>query len=562
MSKSAKQPIKNAVEIIEKFGGIRPMASKIDVAVTTIQGWKKRNVIPAGRKDALIKAAQAHGIDLSEYISDAPVIVSEAAEENESASEAKATVSVETNDDSSNSVDTVIEGDVEDLSTTTSVPSENESDDAPKDAEKIVAIKKDEFRTVKPPAQNNAYTELAVETKSRAITQSAAIAASVVFVILVLIIAMMWPNFKSSETPSYDTANTKNAQNTIDLEIADADETEFKGLVSDDWSKQLDQLKQQAQRAKESVGSTVSDIQESSQKIISDNGLDERVEQLQNYVTSISTYTGYGGLVDRFESFRTGDKQKNIDQSVQTLLPIFENTEGRSEEELNAILDQARQESPALQSTLGDVPVSDLKAAAILLAMTEVRSSLYRDDAQFNDDLELLMRMVGDDDPELMTSLKKLAPHAKAGTLSSTDLTEDFVAFRDQIIASSLSGDDVSLTEKLSARFNDMLKVEKDGVPVTGTQTQSVMSVAENLLNAGQIGDAMAHLKESLTPKQLEIMQPWMIRAEVRMAKQRTKNSIEKSLNLDFGGNGYLGGSQTLRSSTSGGRSDMGMGFR
>ena len=38
MSNSKDQPIKNAPQIIEKFGGIRPMSSKINVAVTTIQG--------------------------------------------------------------------------------------------------------------------------------------------------------------------------------------------------------------------------------------------------------------------------------------------------------------------------------------------------------------------------------------------------------------------------------------------------------------------------------------------------------------------------------------------
>ncbi|HPQ51250.1 MAG TPA: hypothetical protein PKZ89_06225, partial [Alphaproteobacteria bacterium] len=56
--------IGNAVEIIERFGGIRPMASKMDVAVTTVQGWKQRNSIPAARKDDLIAAAKTHQVDL------------------------------------------------------------------------------------------------------------------------------------------------------------------------------------------------------------------------------------------------------------------------------------------------------------------------------------------------------------------------------------------------------------------------------------------------------------------------------------------------------------------
>ncbi|MCK5385150.1 MAG: hypothetical protein KAJ29_06185, partial [Alphaproteobacteria bacterium] len=79
MSKSVKLPLENAAQIIEKFGGIRPMASKTGVAVTTIQGWKKRGVIPATRKNAVLEVAQEHEIDLSGLVEGAPPLdVSEA----------------------------------------------------------------------------------------------------------------------------------------------------------------------------------------------------------------------------------------------------------------------------------------------------------------------------------------------------------------------------------------------------------------------------------------------------------------------------------------------------
>jgi len=51
-------------EIIERFGGIRPMAAKLGVAVTTVQGWKERGHIPAGRFKQIAESAAAHGIDL------------------------------------------------------------------------------------------------------------------------------------------------------------------------------------------------------------------------------------------------------------------------------------------------------------------------------------------------------------------------------------------------------------------------------------------------------------------------------------------------------------------
>jgi len=51
-------------EIIERFGGIRPMAAKLGVAVTTVQGWKERGHIPEGRLPQIIVAAAEIGVDL------------------------------------------------------------------------------------------------------------------------------------------------------------------------------------------------------------------------------------------------------------------------------------------------------------------------------------------------------------------------------------------------------------------------------------------------------------------------------------------------------------------
>jgi len=73
MSTNKSNAIENAEIIIERFGGIRPMASKINVPVTTVQGWKKRNVIPGTRRADIMNAAQDLNIDLTDVLSGAPV---------------------------------------------------------------------------------------------------------------------------------------------------------------------------------------------------------------------------------------------------------------------------------------------------------------------------------------------------------------------------------------------------------------------------------------------------------------------------------------------------------
>ncbi len=54
-----------ALRVIAAFGGIRPMATKLDVAVTTVQGWKDRASIPAAGREAIEQAAAEHGIEIA-----------------------------------------------------------------------------------------------------------------------------------------------------------------------------------------------------------------------------------------------------------------------------------------------------------------------------------------------------------------------------------------------------------------------------------------------------------------------------------------------------------------
>ena len=58
MSQEDLDALKNASVIIERFGGIRPMAAKVGAPVTTVQGWKKRDVIPGTRRDDVVRLQQ------------------------------------------------------------------------------------------------------------------------------------------------------------------------------------------------------------------------------------------------------------------------------------------------------------------------------------------------------------------------------------------------------------------------------------------------------------------------------------------------------------------------
>lgn len=51
--------------VFQKFGGIRPMAAKLgDVPPSTVKSWHAKRCIPTWRRQSVIDAARAHGIDL------------------------------------------------------------------------------------------------------------------------------------------------------------------------------------------------------------------------------------------------------------------------------------------------------------------------------------------------------------------------------------------------------------------------------------------------------------------------------------------------------------------
>jgi hypothetical protein len=51
--------------VFERFGGIRPMASKLGLSWGTVSGWHQKLSIPSWRHEAILSAAIRHNIPLS-----------------------------------------------------------------------------------------------------------------------------------------------------------------------------------------------------------------------------------------------------------------------------------------------------------------------------------------------------------------------------------------------------------------------------------------------------------------------------------------------------------------
>ncbi len=541
MSKSGKKPIENAAEIIEKFGGIRPMSSKTNVAVTTIQGWKKRGVIPGTRRAMIIDAANEHNIELSELLGEAAPVV-DSAETNDTAVEASA-------EDSSDVQDNVEEITAEIVE---EVPVPEKSEDQAVAKKQDDSESKTPVKTAQPKPANEDYTELAVQIQSRAMKRSAIVAAVVILVVLAAVIGIMKPKYEQIEKREARLVELEG-----ELSQLKQEQSSFKGLVPENWSEELEQLKQQAVEAKQSVSNTVESVKALSNDLTTEAGLGERVTQLQSYVSEISGENGIYALKDRFEEMRSNFMgEKVLDNSVEALLPIFANSEDGAEQDetkTNALIAAAREKNKSLQQSLNNVPGTELKAAAMLLAMTQVRSALNRGDEDFEGDLELLKNMVGKDNTKLYNSIEDLGPHAKNGILSAGGLRVEFQTIAGDAVAASLRGEDVSISEKVSAKFNEVIKVEKDGELITGTETQATLNEAENLIDNDSWEEAINLLRRELRAPELEPIRPWIKEVEKLISSRKLDNLIEEAIEMNFGP-GLLGGEKILKKHQAGSR--------
>lgn len=554
MARSEKQPLENAEEIIERFGGIRPMASKIDVAVTTIQGWKKRGVIPANRRGNILSSAEEHDVDLSGLIEgiaapanqDIPQDSQPSEDEQPEDKPEEAEVQDSESEEAESEEDEAESGEEELEAQEETAETEDEGDEEDEGEQEIRVNTPPELKTraQQQQEQQSDFTEIAIESEKRAVTKSAVVTFAVVLLVLAAVVMILMPKMEQVEHHSQRITSLEG-----EVDMVKEEQTSFKGLVPRDWNKQLEDLKQQVAKAGEAAAPAIQTVRDASAEFIEQNAgaMQERVAELESYVSEITQSTSVSGFLDRIgEMSNSLIGQQTLDQSMLDLNSIYASLGTNvSTEQLNTYLDQARGQSAALGETFENVPQSDLQAAAMLLTMTQMRSSLKRESKPFDDDLQLLMSMVSEDNIELRASLDKLAPHAEQGILTPSGLSNEFRALTGDVIEASLKGEEVSLLEKAQARMNNLLAIEKDGELVSGTQTQATVNKAQKQIEQGNVEQAVELLNDNLSASELAPLKEWINKAEGFIGSRDAVKMIEDLINMNTGSS-YLGGADFL----------------
>lgn len=512
MGKNSKQALNNAAKIIERFGGIRPMAAKINTPVTTVQGWKKRDVIPGTRRDQILTAASDNNIDLSDLSNGETtnVVSANIANQNDVvAPTEKPSVQPEVLAAKSQSTSKSYAEEMVDASASVSAP--------------------------KPSSEESHETLMAAieENSRKTMVMSAWIAIGMILLTAVVAAFLLWPSVK--ENSDQMISQSKKIES-LEGEVNSVSErTSFiDKIVPENMQKKMDELQVQARN----IQTTVDQLSDRASDITSgilgaDAGpLSQRLTVLEDELSELSgKKSNFGDLIERIRQLETSvSGQEQLKNSMDELRVMVENMDGLSQ----GLAEIQEGAEGALGQTLGDVSGNELKAAAMLIAFSQLRDSLNRE-VPFDNDLALLEKLAGNDNPELQEALTRLAPHADGGVLTAAGLAGEFKGLAGDVIVASLKGEKISLKEKAKARLGSLFQVEKEGTLVTGTDTQLTVSKAQNLLDAGNIQAAITEL-QTLNGGAAESVQPFIAQAEISLLAEKVQQMLGDTIISKMGG--------------------------
>ena len=284
-----------------------------------------------------------------------------------------------------------------------------------------------------------------------------------------------------------------------------------------------DQLAEMQRKQKDAaaLNSSITDIQSKMQGFtdqakelqtaLSTGNMQSKIAALEGKINQVVQQSNSLGLSSMLAKVQAMQQSSEGSTTVSTIVAALAGAP--QGQDVGTTLENMRAADPATAQLTEGVSPEDMKAAAMLMAMSQMRSSLQRDNDSFDEDLALLKRTLPTDDPKLTAAIDRLAPQAKYGVLTPSGLSQQLKGMTGDIVSASLSDQDVTLKEKAKARLSDVFLLEKNGQRVSGTETQIAIAAAQKELDMGNVQAAMDIL-QTLKGPAAQKTQPFMQQAE------------------------------------------------
>lgn len=361
--------------------------------------------------------------------------------------------------------------------------------------------------------------------EGRAIRKSAWVSVAIVVAVTAAAGVLLWP---AQQQTAQKIARYDGRINTLEGAVAGSQKKQalFEKMIPADLQQKLAQFQDQAISIQQKV-STVADQAEHMASDLARGDMTDlaaRLGRLEQQVASMTGSTDLGALIGKVRRWQTTPEgQQKLSGAMAQLSGLVSGLGGDTQQ-LDAALQTAQMQDDDLGQALEGVAPADLKAAALLMALNQFRTSMNRS-GPFDDDLALLQKMVGTDDPDLNTAIQNLAPQAAQGVLSTQGLSNELKGLAGDIVVASLKGEDVSVKDRALARLNDVLQVRKDGKLITGTDTQAKVVRAQQLLDEGDVQGAIAIL-QSLDASAAQTAQPWINQAQQTLMAHKVQDML------------------------------------
>ena len=554
MSDAKKFIQENALDVIEKFGGIRPMATKLGIAVTTVQGWKKRESIPDSRIDDVIKTAQEFDIILSssnenvvkserpnieDTIAQIKAKIEQPEEQAETPDEDRPEILEEETGESDEEVEEESDSSQSDSVLTITPITENvdeteevvQNDDSEEEEEKtLTAAEPDDTSSMRAPEKQAANNNEFEDSDSKEARKGWLL--PVMFgVIVVALAAIFWPVREDVQENSERLAEVE-AELDVLKEEQDTFMNALGGYIPEDMKAQLEDFQKRTGELGEQVGELAQQTQEIATTVIGEENaaeIEKRLQELENQFSGLMSSSQIQSILSRFSEMNdTEEGQSKLDRATGQLYGIVDGLNGRMDL-LDQALISARENSTALGETFDGVADEDLKAGALLLGLSQFRSALNRGETPFEEDLELIYSMIGEENTELRQSLDRLAPQAANGVLTPTGLASEFRGLAGDIAVNSLKGEDASVTDQAKARLSKVLQIKKDGEPLLTDETQVKVDQVQGQLDSGDLRGAMSTLS-TFEGGAAESVGPFVEQLRSTIAAQEVKQAINSML--------------------------------
>lgn len=541
---SAARAANPVEQVIAAFGGIRPMAAKLSVPVTTVQGWKKRGAIPAARHEDILKSASEHDVVIS---SDLLESASDGSRRNDSEASAagsaardggqpSATGSPEqakpppatppsaparSAEDSRTAVQTKAEDSMADRKTTGSATS-GPGSASPGSGETTT-------QGAKASVASGASDQPAGPTGGNAPPDSPAGKA-----------AGRETDTGNSAGPPVSGAGDNGDDGggrrggvavviaVIALLIAIA------AVAAPYWFRPAVTTLGLPQPAADQAGSAVADLRGDVEDLAATvSELDQRLDEVGNGAAGVSEDSlvaledsvaqQVAGVTDRLDTL---DNRLERAEATTAELTDLDAVVERLRESVDAVQEAvltARNRIDSMETRFDTIAANSSSIQALVLATGQLRAAIQTAGG-FAGELATI-RALGGTDPELESLLDDLAPHAATGIPTMGQLSDRLDAIAGEIVQASREGEDADWVDDALHRLSSLVTVRRAPGEATGDRADAVVARAQARMVEGDIEQAVSEIR-SLSGAAARTAEPWLVDAEARLLADRIARAL------------------------------------